>query len=228
MARRPETRFDGFICDDATMQKLIDADEQIQAAMGGDDLREAIARMNRSIREGDHAAVVAQWDRYDGEAIRRALAQTAEAVREFELYVEGVRVPRAAVQAVDHAPRKARASMLAGVVEAVRAFAELHPRLDQVLETAVVRREEGKVFAEEARERRDALYRERVSWVCSAYQEVRGKYPSGVNGDKAARLEVAVMYSKVTGRKPMHDRSVCNILAAAARIESESGTKTPA
>lgn len=132
--------------------------------------------------------------------------------------VSGVIVPPEAMAAVKRAPRNQRESVKDGIRAVIAGIAKDIPNLARVLDAAIARREEGKVFAEAGRERRDAQYRERVVWVAKVYAEVRGKYRDGVPGDRAARLEVAEKFKRTTrAPKRMHDRTICNLLKAAKR-----------
>lgn len=170
---------------------------------------------------------IALCDAVDCEEFTEALLELRRVARALEWCVDDVRVPPEVFRQMHLAPARKRRALMEGVVAAFRGLIKMYPRFGRVLDTAVVRREEGQVFAEASRERRDELYRERVAWVAEKYQQVRGKYAPGVDGDKAARLEVAYAYAKVTGKKPMHDRSVRNILDAAAEVAARDHAETP-
>jgi hypothetical protein len=213
-----ENELDGYIIDQATYDSIVAADELLQKAMGGDAASLA-RRFLRLVRGNKYAAALDLCEPVDMQLVRQALQAQARAMENARWYVAGVEVPREVEQQLTSAPRRQKKSMLAGIEAALRGLASLHPRLGRVLENAAARREEGKTFAEASREVRDRNYRERVEWVAAKYQEVRGKYGEGDSGDKAARLEVATLYARLTGKKRMHDRTVCNHLNAASRAD---------
>jgi hypothetical protein len=222
MQSNASERPDGMCCDDATREAFYSVRARMGEALDGDNPGE----FNRLMAAGDYDAAYERWMSRDKVKWQDAMREYGELLDRIRWFVSGVEVPAEVEQAIRASPRRTWKSMLAGVTSAIRALAQAHPRLDRILENAAARRDEGQVFAEAARERRDRLYRERVEWVTRTYLEVRGKYATGVAGDKAARMEVAVRYSRINGKKPMCDRTVCNILAAASGVDAEAQAET--
>jgi hypothetical protein len=209
---------DGWHFDDAVRADLYRVRKQLGEALDG----ATPGEFERLMSAKDYAAAWQLWRKRDKAKWRSAMREYGELLDRIRWTVAGVEVPPGVEQAIVASSPRTWKAMLAGVESAIRGLAQAHPRLDRILDTAALRREEGQVFAEAARERRDRLYRERVEWVARTYREVRGKYATGVAGDKAARMEVAVMYSRINGKKPMCDRTVCNILAAASSVDAET------
>jgi hypothetical protein len=222
MQSNASERPDGVQCDDATRDAFYSVRARMGEALDGDNPGE----FNRLMAAGDYDAAYERWMSRDKAKWRAAMTEFGELLDRMRWFVSGVEVPAEVEQAIMASPRRTWKSMLAGAESAIRALAQAHPRLDRILDNAAARRDEGQVFAEAARERRDRLYRERVEWVTRTYLEVRGKYAMGVAGDKAARMEVAVKYSRINGKKPMCDRTVCNILAAASGVDAAAQVET--
>jgi hypothetical protein len=185
-------------------------------------LENATARLKAVIEEiKEDGAVI------DRDLIQQVLRELDRFVQLGRCYVDGVEVPRHVWDAIMEAPTRTRKWMTEGVIVAYRALSSQHPRLHRILDNAAARRYEGQVFAEAAREVRDQKYRERVRWVADKYRQVRCKYGPETMGDKAARFEVAVAFQREHKRKKrMCDRTVCNILEEAARMESTANTET--
>lgn len=215
------------VCDEETAEAFRRAVDRMKAAMPpGMTLEEFDQEYRRLVARGRWVAAWKLWRSSDREELRQAILDMEKLHDRFPWYVNGIRVPDESEREVLSAPPRKRKTIMQGIAAAFRGLAHAYPRLDRVLETAAARREEGQVFAEASRERRDELYRERVEWIAAEYRKVRGNYSPGTIGDKAARLEVAYAYSKVTGKKPMHDRSVCNILAAAEKAAARDHAET--
>ena len=227
-ARKSEPDIGQFIITEETHKVAERAVRRLNAAMpDGMTYEEWDEEFSRLFEQRKWTACCRLSDRINQKEFKEALRDFCRVVHEMQWYVDDLRVPVEVEAQVWAAPPRKRKSLMEGIVTAFRGLMKLHPRFGRVLETATVRREEGQVFAEASRERRDELYRERVAWIAEKYQEVRGKYAPGVDGDKAARLEVAYAYAKVTGKKPMHDRSVRNILDAAAEVAARDHAETP-
>ncbi len=218
--------FDGIVFDKDTFDTLSRAAELFNAAFGEHSPDEFQRKFNELCAAGKYAAARRLWLSIDREKLGRAIAAWEQGLDRMQWVVAGVEVPESAWQLIKASPRRQSESILAGIEAGIRALAGKHPKLGRILENATARREEGQVFAEASREVRDRNYRERVEWVAAKYREVRRKYRQGDAGDKAARLEVAVLYSRLTGKKPMHDRSVRNLLAAAPGVESAMTAET--
>lgn len=225
--RKDPAELDGYIVDQEYVDAIKDFVARYQAAMpSGMGIEQFENELSRRVRGGDFIGAWRLWRSCDRQAIRAAILDLDKVIGREQWYVSGVRVPPDVQGAAESAPKRSRKSLMAGVEAAIRGLAGVHPRLGQILENAAARREEGQVFAEASRERRDELYRERVTWVAGKYREVRRKYQDGPSGDSAARMEVAVLYSRLTGKEPMHDKSVRNLLEAAAKIEAEAHAET--
>lgn len=215
------------VCDEETAEAFRRAIDRMRAAMPlGMTLEEFDQEYGRLFASGRWVAAWKLWRSCDRKELRQAILDLSKLRDRFPWYVNGIRVPEEAEREVLSAPPQKRKTIMQGIVTAFRGLARAYPRLDHILETAAARRQEGQVFAEASREVRDQLYRERVEWVAAKYREVRRKYAPGTSGDKAARLEVAYAYSKVNGKRPMHDKSVCNILAAAEKASARAHSET--
>jgi hypothetical protein len=213
-----ELEFDGAVFDAEAMESLRHAYALWQQAVGAESPKELARRIESLIETRQHDEAVTLLEGVDEALLDRAVAEARRALDRVRCLVAGVEIPAEVERSLREVPSRSRTTMIAGIVAGIRALAEKHPKLGRILDNATARREEGKVFAEASREVRDRNYRERVQWVATKYREVRGKYGEGVAGDRAARLEVAVIYSRLTGKKRMHDRSVCNILADASAV----------
>lgn len=227
-ARKSEVDIGWSVCDEATRSAMIRAVDRLEAAMPpGMTFEQYYQEHRRLMARGRWVAAWKLWGSCNHKERNAASLELCRLIQKFRWYIDDVPVPEEVERELLKAPARHRKTMMQGVAAAFRGLTKAHPRLDRILETAAARREEGQVFAEASRERRDELYRERVAWIAEKYQEIRGKYAPGVDGDKAARLEVAYAYAKVTGKKPMHDRSVRNILDAAAEIAARDHAETP-
>lgn len=226
MAADTHVELDGVVFDAETMEILRRAHTLLQQGFGGENPSQLADKMDSLIKSGEYAEADALRERVDENLLEQAIAEARRAMDRVRWVVAGVDVPSQAEEAVRAAPERSWKAMIAGIEAGIRALADKHHKLGRILESAAARREEGQVFAEASREVRDRNYRERVEWYARKYREVRSKYGQGEKGDKAARLEVAVLYSRFVGKKPACDKTVCNLLEAATKIESPAHVET--
>lgn len=203
MGSTRETPLNGFVCGDREKTRLLEITDRLAAVIDEADGRLAASN-----------------------DLREILAEFNSVLRSMEWYIDGVKVPAVAMEAWKEAPRNQRRAVLAGITAAIEGLAAKCPNISRVLDSAVLRQQDGQRFAEESRAKRDAIYRERVEWVGMEYERIRCKYQPGDDGDKAARLAVASKYARASRRPRMCDKSVRNILRAYATQMIEANRRT--